>query len=208
MDPNGIRQSRLNRLDVEYAEYGSKERNVKSVSRGLPGLRGLDHVGFTVPDIEEATRFFVDVIGCQHIYSLPPIGDASGDWMREHLNVHARAVATAIRFFRCGNGSNFEIFEYDAPDQCRTVPRNSDVGASHLALYVDDFDRALAHLRAHGVRTLGEPTTRTSGPSAGLTWVYFLAPWGLQLELVSFPGGKAYEAGAETLLWHPAFPDA
>ena len=32
---------------------------------GLPGLAGTDHVGFTVPDMEAATRFFVDVIGCE-----------------------------------------------------------------------------------------------------------------------------------------------
>ena len=30
---------------------------------GLPGLAGTDHVGFTVPDLDEAVRFFVDVIG-------------------------------------------------------------------------------------------------------------------------------------------------
>ena len=30
---------------------------------GLPGLRGVDHVGITVPDIEQATAFFVDVLG-------------------------------------------------------------------------------------------------------------------------------------------------
>jgi catechol 2,3-dioxygenase-like lactoylglutathione lyase family enzyme len=31
---------------------------------GLSGLRRLDHVGFTVPDLDEATRFLVDVLGC------------------------------------------------------------------------------------------------------------------------------------------------
>nr|WP_284290002.1 hypothetical protein [Angustibacter aerolatus] len=31
----------------------------------LPGLVGLDHVGLTVPDIEQATRFLVDVLGCE-----------------------------------------------------------------------------------------------------------------------------------------------
>ena len=30
---------------------------------GLPGLRGTEHIGFTVPDLDEAHRFFVDVIG-------------------------------------------------------------------------------------------------------------------------------------------------
>jgi len=28
------------------------------MSGGLPGLAGTDHVGFTVPEIEAATRFF------------------------------------------------------------------------------------------------------------------------------------------------------
>ena len=30
----------------------------------------------------------------------------------------------------------------------------------------------------------------------------------MQFELVSFPAGKAYEAEATTLLWHPANPAA
>jgi glyoxylase I family protein len=28
----------------------------------------------------------------------------------------------------------------------------------------------------------------------------------MQLELVSYPGGKAYEQGAPVKLWHPARP--
>lgn len=32
---------------------------------GIPGLRGTDHIGFTVPDLEQAVDFFVNVIGCE-----------------------------------------------------------------------------------------------------------------------------------------------
>ena len=39
-----------------------------------------------------------------------------------------------------------------------------------------NVEAALAGLRAHGLTVLGEPKTVTDGPSAGLTWVYFLAP--------------------------------
>ncbi len=177
-----------------------------AVKRGLPGLRGTDHIGFTVPDIDQAVAFFVDVLGCEAFYELGPFA-SDGDWMATHLNVHPRAVMKKLRFLRCGNGSNFEIFEYEAPDQNRTPPRNSDVGGHHLAFYVDDIDAALVHLRALGVRILGEPTLRTSGPSAGQTWVYFLSPWGMQLELVSYPGGKGYEKTTAARLWHPAHPE-
>lgn len=174
-------------------------------SRGIPGLRGAEHFGFTVPDLEQATDFFVNVIGCELVYALGPIRD-SGDWMRTHLDVHPRAVIRELRLFRCRHGSNFEIFQYDAPEQARHPPRNSDVGGHHLAFYVDDFDAALVYLRAKGVRILGEPTRRTDGPSAGQTWVYFLSPWGMQFELVSFPAGKGYERTSATRLWHPARP--
>lgn len=173
----------------------------------LPGLRGIEHIGITVPDLAAAVAFFVDVIGCEAFYELGPFA-SQGSWMQEHLNVHPRTVMRRLRFLRCGFGPNLELFEYDAPEQSRAVPLNSDVGGHHLAFYVDDFEAALRHLRTHGVRVLGEPTIRTEGPSAGQTWVYFLAPWGLQLELVSYPGGKQYEKDGTARLWHPANPAA
>jgi glyoxylase I family protein len=169
--------------------------------RGLPGLRGVEHIGITVPDLDEATEFFVEVIGCELVYSLGPF-ESDGDWMAEHLNVHPRAVMRELRFFRCANGPNFEVFRYEAPAQYPVPPLNSDIGGHHLGFYVEDLDAAIAHLRARGVTVLGEPT-HSSGPSHGQRWVYFLAPWGLQLELVSFPHGKAYEADAPVLLWQP-----
>lgn len=170
---------------------------------GLPGLRGLDHIGFTVPDLSQAVDFFVEIIGCEPFYELGPFV-ADDDWMADTLNVHPRAVMKRLKFLRCGNGTNFELFEYAAPDQNHAQPRNSDIGGHHLAFYVDDFDAALDHLRRNGVTILGEPTQRLEGPSAGQTWVYFLAPWGMQLELVSYPCGKAYEATTRRHLWHPA----
>ncbi len=174
--------------------------------KGLPGLRGTDHIGFTVPDLAEAVEFFVDVLGCEPFYELGPFV-SDDDWMARHLNVHPRTVMRKLTFLRCANGSNFEIFEYDAPDQNRVQPKNSDIGGHHLAFYVDDMDAAVAYLKAKGVRVLGEPTVRTQGPSGGQSWVYFLAPWGMQLELVSYPEGKAYEREFDGRLWHPAYPD-
>jgi catechol 2,3-dioxygenase-like lactoylglutathione lyase family enzyme len=158
---------------------------------GLPGLTGVDHIGFTVPDLEEASRFLIDVLGCEYMYTLGPFQD-DGDWMTEHLNVHPRAVMQQLHFFRCGGAAIFEVFQYSAPSQCDLPPRNSDIGGHHVALYVDDLDAAVDHLKRHGVTVLGDPTS-SKGPSAGQRWVYFLAPWGMQFELVSYPEGKAYD---------------
>ncbi|WP_378144030.1 VOC family protein [Cnuibacter sp. UC19_7] len=170
----------------------------------LPGLRGAEHIGFTVPDMEEAHRFLVEVLGCEYVYTLPEMR-RDDDFMWEQLNVHPRSVVKEIRFFRCGFGPNFEVFEYEAADGQRPEPRNSDLGGHHVALYVDDLDAAVEHLRAAGVRVLGEPVASRNA-SAGQRWVYFLSPWGMQFELVSYPDGKAYEAQSDVILWHPARP--
>jgi glyoxylase I family protein len=163
-----------------------------NVADTLPGVSGIDHIGFTVPDLAEARRFLEDVIGCQYMYSLGPFAH-DDDWMAEHLNVDPRAVMRRLHFFRLAGQAIFEVFEYEAPDQHTRPPRNSDHGGHHIAIYVEDLDAAVAYLHRRGVTVLGEPTAST-GPSAGQRWVYFLAPWGMQFELVSYPGGKAFDA--------------
>ncbi|GAA1002037.1 VOC family protein [Subtercola frigoramans] len=171
----------------------------------LPGLRGTEHIGFTVPDLDEADRFFVDILGAERVYSLGPFEHEQGDWMLEHLNVHPRTVMRRLTFYRVGTGVNFEVFEYEAADGALPQPRNSDIGGHHLAFYVDDLDAAVAYLRANGVRVLGDPT-ESRNASEGQRWVYFLSPWGMQFELVSYPNGKAYERDSPVVLWHPARP--
>jgi catechol 2,3-dioxygenase-like lactoylglutathione lyase family enzyme len=158
---------------------------------GLPGLTGLDHIGFTVPDLAQAHAFLTEVLGCEYMYTLGPYKH-DDDWMREHLNVDPRAVMRQLHFYRCGGQAVFEVFEYSAPDQNTVQPRNSDIGGHHVAFYVEDLDEAVAYLRDQGVTVLGAPTAST-GPSEGQRWIYFLTPWGMQMELVSYPEGKAFD---------------
>lgn len=158
---------------------------------GIPGLSRVDHIGFTVPDLEQAHAFLVDVLGCEYLYRLGPFA-SEDDWMAEHLAVDPRAVMRELRFYRLGGQAIFEVFDYQAPDKRRTLPRNSDDGGHHIAIYVDDLDAAVAYLHEQGVTVLGEPTASKSA-SEGQRWVYFLSPWGMQFELVSYPGGKAFD---------------
>jgi catechol 2,3-dioxygenase-like lactoylglutathione lyase family enzyme len=179
-------------ISIQLGSISRDNRRVDTFISGLPGLHRLDHIGITVPDLEEATAFFLDVLGCEYMYSLGPFRDDTGDWMQVHLHVDPRTVMNQLHFFRCGGAAVFEVFEYTAPEQRTVPPLNSDVGGHHVALYVDDLDTAVAYLRERGVRIFGEPTA-SKGPSEGQRWVYFLAPWGMQFELVSYPGGKAFD---------------
>jgi catechol 2,3-dioxygenase-like lactoylglutathione lyase family enzyme len=156
----------------------------------LTGLRRVDHIGFTVPDLDQAHEFLVDVLGFEYLYSLGPFRH-DDDWMAAHLAVHPRAEMNN-RFYRCGGETLLEVFEYAAPDQRHIQPRNSDIGGHHVALYVDDLDAAVEHLRAAGLEVFAGPTA-SRGPAEGNRWIYFLSPWGMQFELVSYPGGKAFD---------------
>ncbi|GGH43704.1 VOC family protein [Microbacterium album] len=176
----------------------------------IPGVRGTDHIGFTVPDLDEAEAFLVGVLGAVRVYTLGA-KQSDDDWMQRQIGVHPRTVIREIRFYRLENGSNLEVFQYDAADGQAPQPRNSDIGGHHLAFYVEDMDAAVAYLRAQDVEVMGDPVA-SAGASAGQRWVYFRAPWGMQFELVSFPDGKAYEIDTAlqdtpgTALWHPARP--
>ncbi|MEV5886361.1 nitroreductase/quinone reductase family protein [Streptomyces sp. NPDC052020] len=169
----------------------------------LPGARAVHHIAYTVPDLEQAVSFFVDVLGAELAYRLGPVEDPEGDWMTRKLGVHPRASAH-IAMLRLGPVTNLELFEYTAPDQDRGRPRNSDWGGHHFALYVDDVDKAADYLReVPGVTILGEPETITEGPIAGDRWVYFTTPWGLHMELINMPEGMPYEETTSTRLYHP-----
>ncbi|GHF67282.1 glyoxalase [Streptomyces mashuensis] len=175
---------------------------------GVPGVRAVHHVAFTVPDLDEAVAFFTGVLGAETAYRTGPVADPDphGDWMRRQLGVHPRSTAH-IAMLRLGPTLNLELFEYSGPDRRRRMPGNSDWGGHHLALWTDDFDASVRRLTAvPGVRMLGEPQQVNEGPIRGTRWVYLATPWGLHLELVHAPDGLPYEQHTAVRLFRPAAP--
>ncbi|MEO6299255.1 MAG: VOC family protein [Paracoccaceae bacterium] len=177
-----------------------------AAAESLPGMRGVNHIGLTVPDMAQAQGFFVDVLGCQTAMSFGPFSDDKGTFMKDLLNVDSKATIEGITMLRCGFGSNIELFKYTAPDQKTAFPLNSDIGGYHIAIYVDDIDKAAEYLKAKGIKTLMGPVPMKDGPNAGQAIMYFFAPWGLQLEAISFPNGMAYEKDGGIKLWSNTDP--
>jgi catechol 2,3-dioxygenase-like lactoylglutathione lyase family enzyme len=177
-----------------------------AMAGSLPGLRGHDHTGVTVPDIKQALDFFTNVLGCQHAMTFGPFSDDKGTFMQDLLNVNPRAKIEQISMVRCGYGSNIELFQYSSPDQKDMTPKNSDIGGYHIAFYVDDIKAAADYLKANNVKTMMGPLPVDQGPAAGQSILYFMAPWGLQFEAISYPKGMAYEKDGGTILWSPKDP--
>ncbi|MET8975807.1 VOC family protein [Streptomyces sp. NPDC004539] len=146
------------------------------------GLLGVEHVSYTVGDLDAATAFFTDVLGAE------PVADAhdtaDGHWPPGAE--HARRV-----LLRTGPTANCELVQSGTGALRSRPPRNSDIGGHHLAFFVDDVDRAAAHLREQrGVVLMGEPETVTEGPIAGDRWLYFGTPIGIQMEIINMPDGS------------------
>ncbi len=173
---------------------------------GMPGLKGHDHTGITVPNMDQAVAFFTEIVGCEKAMSFGPFADDKGTFMTDLLGVDSKAVIETITQLRCGYGSNIELFKYSAPDQKTLVQKNSDIGAYHIAFYVDDIKAVKAFLDEKGVPTRLGPLPVDQGPAAGQAILYFQSPWGLQLEAITYPNGMAYEKDGGPVLWSPKDP--
>ena len=170
-------------------------------------MRGHDHTGITVPDMKQAVDFFTEVVGCKKAMSFGPFADDKGTFMQDLLGVDPKAVIEEITLVRCGFGSNIELFKYTAPDQKDAEAEATATSAASTSPSMSTTSpppRPISTARASPTR-MG-PLPVNEGPAAGQTILYFQAPWGLQLEAISYPNGMAYEKGAETVLWSPKDP--
>nr|WP_237556450.1 VOC family protein [Streptomyces sp. SID5464] len=161
----------------------------------LPGARGVDHLAWTVADLDEAERFFTEVLGAERLYRTT--ADLTDPESAAALGVPQGGTLHQVAL-RMGPTDNVELnCFHDSSGARRRWPRNSDVGGNHLALYVDHVDEAAAYLAAQpGCTVLGAPETIPQGPLAGDRWVYVRTGIGLYIEVVHMPDGSLpYERG-------------
>jgi len=65
------------------------------MSKGLPGLSHVDHVGLTVPDLDPAVRFYCDVFGGHELYRLGPFDAAEMPRMSDGAAIGPRRTSTS-----------------------------------------------------------------------------------------------------------------
>jgi catechol 2,3-dioxygenase-like lactoylglutathione lyase family enzyme len=170
-------------------------------------ILGIEHVGITVPDLDAATKYFVETLGAVPICEVLK-APRSGREMELMLDVPEGTVTVQIRHLRVGNGPNIELFKYTSNVQRPSV-RPSDYGLQHFAVYVDDIDAATERVRKAGGKICGEIMILPdyeSGP--GNRAVYTQPPWGGSIELISTPSPQLYESLSATRKWRPAKQEA
>ncbi|MGZ9809169.1 antibiotic biosynthesis monooxygenase [Pseudoroseicyclus sp. H15] len=170
-----------------------------------PAVRGVDHAGLTVPDIDVATRFFAEAFGAVTLYDvLPKDGpDMAGNGPEAQLGLAPGTRITHMRMLRLGNGPGLELFQMADGEQA-APPRLQDMGLTHIGLYVDDIEAATTAIEAAGGTLLEGPHPLANNEDQeGNAGIYGHTPWGQLIELLTYPGGIDYPAEAPALRWAP-----
>jgi len=151
---------------IEGAGY--KERSGKNNTRGEDvkmECKKIDHIGIAVNSIEERLKFYEETLGLR---------------LEGVETVEAQKVKTA--FIPCGD-SELELLESTSDDSAvaKFIEKNGE-GIQHLAIQVDDIDRALEELKEKGVRLIDE-TPRIGAGGARIAFIHPKATGGVLLEL-------------------------
>lgn len=88
-------------------------------------VRGIDHIGITVPDIEKATLFFERAFDAQVLYhSVDAQTDNIDQPAQQHtLKLFPGTKIHAIRMLVMPHGPGIELFEMHGPEQeCPPAP--------------------------------------------------------------------------------------
>jgi catechol 2,3-dioxygenase-like lactoylglutathione lyase family enzyme len=141
-------------------------------------LRGFNHTGVIVTDLDRAIGFFRDLLGFEVLSRAPRDPGLIGRMTR------LPAPQVEIAHLQ-GPGHRVELIRYHT-DGIRgfETPRVYDDGAAHIALDVDDIEAAVAAAAAHGLEPVGEIIAIDAGPNQGRKVVYLESPYGLLIEFI------------------------
>ena len=162
-------------------------------------IRGMHHIGITVPNIEEGIKFFVDVLGAIPVFRTGAF-DVDNAFMKNKLGAAPQSRIQDLVFLRLGNGTSVELFEYKGDDVDAGFKRNSQIGGTHICFEVDDVNVTAKNLKKMGIELLEGPNLVDAGPLEGFNWIYFMTPWGQTLEVASFDK-LGYERDTPHRLW-------
>lgn len=154
-------------------------------------LRGLDHIGITVPNVNDASDFLVKAFDAKVLYDVQPEDKKpmAGQETEQQLGIPKGAKIVHMRLVQIGEGPTIELFQFQNVEQNNAVGLN-DFGIQHFCLYCDDIESCAKQFVAAGGTLLSE-IHRLAGVEEGNNnkGVYGKTPWGSLVELITYPNG-------------------
>ncbi|WP_411842790.1 VOC family protein [Salinicoccus sp. HZC-1] len=168
-------------------------------------VRGMNHIGLTVPDIESATAFFKKGLDAKVAYDSQTLDDPprGGAEVERFLGIPKGSEIVKKRMIVIGSGPNIEMFQFENASSAEPLDL-ADHGYTHLSFYTDDLEAAFEKLKSAGGVPLSEIHENTKyEDTQGSGTVYFKTPWGSLIELQSIPNGYYYPEDSESEVFVP-----
>ena len=167
-------------------------------------MRGHDHTGVTVPDMDAGG----DVL---HRRARLQEGDVVRSVLGPQGHVHeGRARRQSARRHHADHHDPLRLRLQHrvvqlsiAGPASRPAQEQRRRRLSHRVLCRRHQGRRRLSAREEACGRMFGPVPIKEGPAAGQTILYFKAPWGLQMEAISYPDGMAYEKDSPVKLWDP-----
>jgi len=125
----------------------------------MSDIVGIAHFSIPVTDVQRSRDFYVNVVGCKHLFSTP----------KGHMS-----------FIDAGGVCLILVKQYEPVNP---VLHNSEGVHHSFTIAPGQFEGAIARLKAHGVEVIGEEDRQggvVNGPR-----VYFRDPDGTVLEFIN-----------------------
>ena len=95
--------------------------------------------------------------GLEHTAIATANPEKLAQWYVDNLGFHINFSYAGNFFVKAPNGSMLELIPAEAEMKPQTAANFKNPGIRHLAIAVDDFDAAYAHLKHQGTNFLAEP---------------------------------------------------
>lgn len=152
------------------------------------GPRGIDHIGITVPDMDDAIDFLEKAFDATIIYQLvgPKDPPRKGKHVEETLALPKGAEITRQVLMRLGTGPSIELFQFSNINQ-QPAHMLQDFGLQHFTIFVDDMTKSIEAVKKAG----GVPYYKPHRPhgiegAKGSSGCYVKGPWGGIIELFHY----------------------
>ncbi len=146
-------------------------------------ITAIQHISFTVSNIDEARSFFVDKLGLES----NDVRDVSGERVEKIIGFENLQMKI-VNIITPDNG-NVELIQYVSPEGKTLDLATCNTGVAHIGFVVDDIDKTYKEWSAKGVEFVYEPLWAGGGALKGWGIAYFRGPDGITLEIMEAPKG-------------------